>query len=205
MGHDSNVFPVAQTVVTRQDKERLLKQHSIVIWMTGFSGAGKSTIAIKLEAELLKKGFLSQILDGDNIRSGINNKLSFTEEDRTENLRRIAEVSKLFVRCGIICINSFISPTDKIREMARSIIGEENFIEVFVNAPLSVCETRDVKGLYSKARRGEIKDFTGIDAPFELPVNADIEVNTDVQTVQESVNQILDHILPLIEFKEIKN
>lgn len=201
--HDPNVFPDVRGFVVRADKEKLLKQHSIVIWMTGLSGAGKSTLAKHLESELYQRGFLSQILDGDNIRSGINNKLSFTEEDRFENLRRIAEISKLFVGCGIICINSFISPTHNVRAMARQIIGAGNFVEVFVNAPLSVCEKRDVKGLYSKARKGEIKNFTGIDAPYELPGNAEIVVKTDLQTVEESVDQIVQFILPLIEFKKV--
>jgi len=205
MTRNANIFPDIQITVNRKDKERFLKQHSIVIWMTGLSGAGKTTIAKNLEAELLAQGYIAQILDGDNIRSGINNNLSFSEEDRFENIRRIAEISKLFVQGGIICINSFISPTGKIRDMAKRIIGKDDYIEIYVNAPLEVCEDRDVKGLYSKARRGEIKDFTGIDSPFEEPLNPDVEVNTDIQTAKESVQQILDHILPLIEFKKDKN
>jgi len=205
MTRNANIFPDIQITVNRKDKERFLKQHSIVIWMTGLSGAGKTTIAKNLEAELLAQGYIAQILDGDNIRSGINNNLSFSEEDRFENIRRIAEISKLFVQGGVICINSFISPTDKIRDMAKKIIGKDDYIEIYVNAPLEVCEDRDVKGLYSKARRGEIKDFTGIDSPFEEPLNPDVEVNTDIQTAKESVQQILDHILPLIEFKKDKN
>lgn len=205
MTRNANIFPDIQFSVNRKDKERFLKQHSIVIWMTGLSGAGKTTIAKNLEAELLAQGYLAQILDGDNIRSGINNNLSFSEADRFENIRRIAEISKLFVQGGVICINSFISPTDKIREMAKRIIGKDDYIEIYVNAPLEVCEDRDVKGLYSKARRGEIKDFTGIDSPFEEPLYPDVEVNTDIQTAKESVQQILDHILPLIEFKKDKN
>jgi len=205
MARNANIFPDIQITVNRKDKERFLKQHSIVIWMTGLSGAGKTTIAKNLEAELLAQGYIAQILDGDNIRSGINNNLSFSEEDRFENIRRIAEISKLFVQGGIICINSFISPTGKIRDMAKKIIGKDDYIEIYVNAPLEVCEDRDVKGLYSKARRGEIKDFTGIDSPFEEPLNPDVEVNTDIQTAKESVQQILDHILPLIEFKKDKN
>jgi len=205
MTRNVNIFPDIQITVNRKDKEQFLQQHSIVIWMTGLSGAGKTTIAKNLEAELLAQGYIAQILDGDNIRSGINNNLSFSEEDRFENIRRIAEISKLFVQGGIICINSFISPTGKIRDMAKKIIGKDDYIEIYVNAPLEVCEDRDVKGLYSKARRGEIKDFTGIDSPFEEPLNPDVEVNTDIQTAKESVQQILDHILPLIEFKKDKN
>jgi adenylylsulfate kinase len=151
-----------------------------------------------LDEALYSKGYIAQILDGDNIRSGINSNLTFSENDRKENIRRIAEVSKLFMNCGIIIINSFISPTEEIRKMALKIIGQENFIEVFVNAPIEVCEKRDTKGLYAKARKGEIKNFTGIDSPFELPRNADITVRTDIQTIEESVSQILKSVLPLI-------
>ena len=192
---DHNIFPVFDKILKRSDKEKLLKQRSKVIWMTGLSGSGKTTIAKHLDEELYKSGFVAQILDGDNIRSGINNNLMFSEEDRYENIRRIAEVSKLFINCGIIIINSFISPTEKIRQMAMNIIGRENFIEVFVNAPIEVCEKRDTKGLYAKARLGEIKNFTGIDSPFEIPEDTDIEIRTDQQSIEDSVNQILDYIL----------
>jgi adenylylsulfate kinase len=184
----------------RKDKEKRLHQHSRVIWMTGFSGAGKTTLAIQLETELFRRGYLAYILDGDNIRAGINNNLTFTEEDRTENIRRIAEISKLFLESGVIVINCFISPTEDIRKMAKSIIGKDDFIEVFVNAPFDVCEKRDVKGLYSKARKGEIKDFTGIDSPYEVPENPDIDVLTFPVTMEESLRQIMDYILPRIEF-----
>ena len=199
---DNNIFPVFDKILKRSDKEKLLKQHSKVIWMTGLSGAGKTTIAKHLDEELYKSGFVAQILDGDNIRSGINNNLTFSEEDRYENIRRIAEVSKLFINCGIIIINSFISPTEKIRQMAMNIIGKENFIEVYVNAPIEVCEKRDTKGLYAKARRGEIKNFTGIDSPFEIPEDTDIEIRTDLHSIEDSVKQILDYILPLIRINE---
>jgi adenylylsulfate kinase len=185
----------------RKNKERFLRQHAKVIWMTGLSGAGKTTLATHLEAELFRLGYLSYILDGDNIRAGINRKLSFSEEDRIENIRRIAEISKLFLECGIISINCFISPTESIRKMARTIIGPDDFIEVFVNAPLEVCEQRDIKGLYSKARKGEIKEFTGIDSPFEIPLFPDIEVRTDQMTKEASLQKILDFILPRIEYK----
>jgi len=198
-GQENNIFPVFDKILQRHHKEKLLNQKSKVIWMTGLSGAGKTTIAKSLDEALYSKGFVAQVLDGDNIRSGINNNLAFSEADRYENIRRIAEVSKLFINCGIIIINSFISPTEEIRKMALNIIGRDNFIEVFVNAPLEVCEKRDTKGLYAKARKGEIKDFTGIDSPFELPENADVTLQTDVQTIEESVNQVLEHILPLIK------
>lgn len=198
--NDKNIHPVFDQILNRPDKEKLLNQHSRVIWMTGLSGSGKTTIGTHIEHELNKRGYLTQVLDGDNIRSGINNNLGFSEEDRYENIRRIAEVSKLFMNCGIICINSFISPTREIRHMAMEIIGKENFIEVFINAPLEVCESRDVKGLYKKAREGKIKNFTGIDAPFEEPIKPDIELKTDKLSIKESTEKALKHILPVIEF-----
>lgn len=198
--HSENVFPVFNRILQRTDKEALLKQRGKVLWLTGLSGSGKTTIAIALEQELNKLGFLTQVLDGDNIRAGINNNLGFSEEDRKENIRRIAEVSKLFVNCGVIAINCFVSPTEEIRKIARDIIGESDLVEVFVDTPLEICEQRDVKGLYAKARRGELKDFTGIDAPFERPVNAAIEIRTTETAVEEAVVKILERIKPLISF-----
>jgi len=200
MKNQNNIHPVFDKILNRPDKEKLLKQHSRVIWLTGLSGAGNTTIGRHIEMELNKRGYLTQVLDGDNIRTGINNNLGFSDEDRYENIRRIAEVSKLFMNCGIICINSFISPTHEIRHKAMEIIGKENFIEVYINAPLEVCESRDVKGLYKKARRGEIKNFTGIDAPFEPPTNPDIELKTDELTVEQSAKKALDFILPIIAY-----
>ncbi len=193
-----DIFPVFHEILGRAEKEILLNQHGKVIWLTGLSGAGKTTLAKHVEKELFVKGFLTQVLDGDNIRTGINNNLGFTDSDRFENIRRIAEISKLFVNCGVITINCFISPTEEIRDMARRIIGADDFIEVYVNAPLRVCEERDVKGLYTRARRGEIKEFTGITSPFETPENIDIEIRTDLLSVEESVKQILELILPRI-------
>lgn len=199
---NNNIHPVFDKILNRPDKEKLLKQHSRVIWLTGLSGSGKTTVGRHIEMELNRRGYLTQVLDGDNIRTGINNNLGFTGDDRYENIRRIAEVSKLFMNCGIICINSFISPTREIRQMAKEIIGNENFIEVYINAPLEVCESRDVKGLYQKAREGKIKNFTGIDAPFEAPVNPDIELKTAELAVEESTKKALDYILPIITYKQ---
>ena len=196
--NENNIFPVFNKIVQREEKEKLMKQKAQVIWLTGLSGSGKTTIARHLDQEFYNRGFVAQVLDGDNIRSGINNNLKFTEEDRYENIRRISEVNKLFLNCGIITLNSFISPTEEIRNMAIDIIGKENFIEIFINTPIEVCEQRDIKGLYAKARRGELKNFTGIDSPFEIPVNADVEIKTDEQTIEESVKQALDFILPRI-------
>jgi adenylylsulfate kinase len=198
---ERNIYPVLHKIIQRTDKEQRLHQRARVIWMTGLSGAGKTTLAKCLEEELFRRDYVVQILDGDNIRSGINNNLTFTGEDRTENIRRIAEVSKLFLNSGIITINSFISPTADIRRMAAGIIGEDDYIEVFINAPLTVCEKRDVKGLYARARRGEIKDFTGITSPFEDPLHADLEIRTDLLNITESVNKLLEFILPKIEYK----
>lgn len=197
---DLNIFPVNDEILGRSEKEELLQQKGKVIWLTGLSGAGKTTVAKLLEEELFSRGYFTQILDGDNIRSGINNNLGFSEADRYENIRRISEVSKLFVNCGVITINCFISPTEEIRDMARAIIGKDDFIEIYINAPLEVCELRDTKGLYARARRGEIKDFTGITSPFEKPENVDIEIRTDLFTVEDSVRKILEVILPQIEY-----
>jgi adenylylsulfate kinase len=188
-------------MIDRKEKEKRLHQHSKVIWMTGFSGAGKTTLALKLEETLFHFGYFTYILDGDNIRAGINRNLTFTEEDRIENIRRIAEISTLFLESGIIVINCFISPTEEIRQMAKNIIGKDDFIEVFINAPFEICENRDVKGLYSKARKGEIKNFTGIDSPYEAPENPDLEIWTFPDPVEVSLAQIIDFILPKIKYQ----
>ena len=188
--------------IGRLEKEEKLKQKAKVLWTTGLSGSGKTTIGLALEEELFKRGFLVMLLDGDLIRTGINSNLKFSVEDRKENIRRIAEVSKLFVNCGIITINCFISPTDDIRTMAKTIIGQEDFLEVFIDAPLSVCETRDVKGLYAKARRGEIPEFTGITSPFDIPADPHLIVKTDLLTIEESVQCVLNFILPKITLED---
>ena len=202
MENNNNIYPIFYKMLTRADKEELLHQHSVMIWFTGLSGSGKSTIAIALERELQKRGLLCRILDGDNIRSGINNNLGFSAEDRVENIRRIAEIGKLFVDTGIITIAAFISPNNDIREMAANIIGKENFLEIYVSTPIEECERRDVKGLYAKARRGEIKNFTGISAPFEAPEHPALSIDTSKLTVQESVNKLLELILPKISYKK---
>lgn len=195
-----NIHPIFDRLLQRSDREKMLSQRSKALWLTGLSGSGKSTIAQHLERALYNQGFFAQVLDGDNIRSGINNNLSFSPEDRFENIRRIAEIAKLYLHSGVITLNSFISPTIAIRTLARNIIGEDDFIEIYVNTPLEVCEARDVKGLYKKARKGEIKGFTGIDAPYEPPLKPAIEIKTDELSIEESVQKILETILPIIKY-----
>ena len=197
MSEENHIYPIFDRMLGRKDKEDLLHQHSVMIWFTGLSGSGKSTLAIALERELQNRGLLCRILDGDNIRSGINNNLGFTAEDRVENIRRIAEIGKLFVDTGVITIAAFISPNE-LREMASRIIGKENFVEVYISTPIEECEKRDVKGLYAKARRGEIKNFTGISAPFEAPEDAALSIDTSKHSVKESVDMLLDLILPKV-------
>lgn len=198
-----HIYPIFDKMLTRADKENLLGQRGLMVWFTGLSGSGKSTIAISLERELQKRGLLCRILDGDNIRSGINNNLGFSEEDRIENIRRIAEVGKLFVDTGIITIAAFISPNNALREMAANIIGKNDFMEIYISTPLEECERRDVKGLYAKARRGEIKNFTGISAPFEAPVHPALSIDTSKLSVEESVAELLKLILPKIRINGI--
>lgn len=198
MSEENHIYPIFDRMLGRKDKEELLHQHSVMIWFTGLSGSGKSTLAIALERELQNRGLLCRILDGDNIRSGINNNLGFTAEDRVENIRRIAEIGKLFVDTGVITIAAFISPNNELRKMASNIIGKENFVEVYISTPIEECEKRDVKGLYAKARRGEIKNFTGISAPFEAPQDAALSIDTSKHSVKESVDMLLDLILPKV-------
>ncbi|MFI5150617.1 MAG: adenylyl-sulfate kinase [Bacteroidia bacterium] len=191
-----HLFPATGTL-NRESKEKLLKQRGVVIWMTGLSGSGKTSIAIELEKALHAQGKLTQLLDGDQIRTGINNNLGFTETDRMENIRRIAEVAKLFVNGGIITICCFVSPMSAMRSQAREIIGTDDFLEVYVSTPLEVCEERDVKGLYAKAHKGEIRDFTGIQAPFEAPHNPDLELNTVEVDIEESVKRLLEILMEI--------
>jgi adenylylsulfate kinase len=195
----NNIFSIFDEILIKKDKELKLNQKAKVLWLTGLSGSGKTTIAKVVEKVLHEMGFLTQLLDGDNIRAGINNNLGFSDADRQENIRRIAEVSKLFLNCGVITINCFVSPTKEIREQARKIIGEGDFVEIFVDTPLSICELRDTKGLYAKARKGEIKDFTGISAPFEVPESAAIKIKTENKKIEESARELVDYILPLIK------
>lgn len=194
----NNIHPIFDRLLQRADREKLLNQKSKVLWLTGLSGSGKSTIAQELERKLYNEGFLCQVLDGDNIRSGINSNLGFTIEDREENIRRIAEIGKLYLHSGLITICSFISPTKVSRDFAKSTIGADDFIEVYINASLEVCESRDVKGLYEKARAGEIKGFTGIDSPYEAPVSPDVEIKTDECTVEEAAQKIFDNVIAKI-------
>lgn len=195
MTEATNIYPIYDKMMTRADKEKLLGQRGVMIWFTGLSGSGKSTVALGVERELHKRGILCRILDGDNIRSGINKNLGFSAEDRKENIRRIAEVGKLFVDTGIVTLAAFISPTNESRQMAAGIIGMEDFKEVYISTPLEVCEKRDVKGLYARARRGDIQNFTGISAPFEVPENPALSLDTSVLSLEECVNKVLELIL----------
>lgn len=194
----SHIHPVFDRLLQRADKEALLGQRGCVVWMTGLSGSGKSTIAIGLERRLHEQGIFTQVLDGDNVRTGINNNLGFSEADRTENIRRIAEVAKLFAGSGVVTICCFVSPTLAIREQAKAIIGAEDFIEVFVDTPLEECERRDVKGLYAKARAGEVKDFTGISAPFEAPEKPDVRLETRGREPEATIDDLYEHLLPRV-------
>ena len=199
-----NIHPIFDRLLQRSDREQRLGQRSKVLWLTGLSGSGKSTIAQHLERKLHNEGFFAQVLDGDNIRSGINNNLTFSPEDRRENIRRIAEIAKLYLHSGILTINSFISPTKAIRAEAEKIAGTADFVEIFINTPLEICEARDVKGLYKKARKGEIKGFTGIDAPYEAPENPALNVETANKSIEESVQEIFEYIFPLITYSTNK-
>lgn len=191
MSAPDHIYPIFDRMLTRADKERLLGQRGVMLWFTGLSGSGKSTLAVALERELHRRGLLCRLLDGDNIRSGINSNLGFSAEDRRENIRRIAEVAKLFVDTGVITLAAFISPTEELRQLARHIIGPDDFKEIYVATPLEVCEARDVKGLYAKARRGEVSHFTGISAPFEAPAAPALTLDTSQLSVEQGVEQLL--------------
>ena len=182
--------------VSKIDRQANNKHKSLLLWFTGLSGSGKSTIANVVEQELYKQGIKTYTLDGDNIRKGINKDLTFAPEDRTENIRRIAEIANLMVDAGVVVLAAFVSPYKKDRENIKKIVKEDNFVEIFINTSLEECERRDVKGLYKKARAGEIKNMTGISAPYEAPENPDIEIKTEENTVEEAVSFILKHITP---------
>lgn len=193
-----NIFPERDQFLGRLAKEALIKQKGLVIWFTGLSGSGKSTLAIELERKLYAEGLLTEVMDGDKIRNGLNSNLGFSAEDRIENIRRISEVSKLFCSCGVVAISAFISPTNSVRKMAREIIGEKNFFEIYVSTSLEVCEERDPKGLYEKARKGIIKDFTGISAPYEAPENPSLAIDTSQYSVEEAGEIIYSKVIPRI-------
>ena len=191
MSTQDNIYPIFDRMLSRHDKEQLRGQKGVMLWFTGLSGSGKSTVAIALERELQKRGLLCRILDGDNIRTGINANLGFSADDRRENIRRVAEVAKLFVDTGIITIAAFVSPTEDLRNLAQHIIGKDDFKEIFISTPIEECERRDVKGLYARARRGEVKNFTGISAPFEAPQHPALSLDTSKLSLEESVAQLL--------------
>lgn len=185
--------------VSVEHRRKQNKHNSLLIWFTGLSGSGKSTLANQVEVALHEQGLKTYVLDGDNIRRGLNTDLDFTPEGRKENLRRIAETAKLFIDAGVITLAAFISPLQKDREKIKQIVGDENFIEIYVEASVEICEKRDVKGLYQKARNGEIKNFTGISAPYEAPENPDVIVNSEKETIKESVQIVMDQIKTKLE------
>jgi adenylylsulfate kinase len=193
-----NIFPNKISFLGRIEKEQLLKQCGLVVWFTGLSGSGKSTLAFSLEQMIYKQGFLTQVLDGDKIRDGLNNNLGFSNEDRMENIRRISEVSRLFCECGVVTISAFISPTRSMRSMAMDIIGADRFFEIYLNTPIDICEKRDIKGLYKKAHAGIIKNFTGVSSPYENPLDPNLIIDTSVLSVEKCTFMIYDKILPLL-------
>jgi adenylylsulfate kinase len=193
-----NIFPEKHKLISRENRQYRFGQNGKVFWFTGLSGSGKSTLAFLLEKKLFENGYSVVILDGDNVRTGLNNNLGFSLEDRKENIRRIAEVAKLFLTNGHVCIVSFISPTIEIRQRAKEIIGENDFVEVFIDTPVELCEQRDVKGLYKKARAGEIEDFTGVNAPYEIPLQPDIHIQTKDKSVDASLIDLVSKVMPLI-------
>lgn len=194
-----NLFPISDRLLKQSDRESLVGQSAKVIWMCGLSGSGKSTLATALERKLFSQKRLVYVLDGDNIRTGLSSGLSFSDEDRRENIRRIAEVSKLFVDAGVISINSFITPNADLRKMARETIGKDNLVEVYVKASFEICMKRDVKGLYAKADKGLVPQFTGKDSGFEEPTDSDLVIDTEAQSVEESLKLLFQFVSPLIE------
>jgi len=187
--------------IKKNDRRKQKEHTSFVIWLTGYSGAGKSTLANGIDKRLFEKNIHSYVLDGDNVRNGLNGDLQFSDADRKENIRRVGEVSKLFVDAGIVVIAAFISPFREDRDQIRNIISPDHFIELFVDTSIQECERRDTKGLYKKARKGEIKNFPGISTEFERPINAEITVNTENQTIEETVDFIISQIEPILQLK----
>lgn len=199
MSDKNNIFQLQDVPVSRGDFEHKLSQHGLVIWLVGLSGSGKSTVAKALKKRLFDEGYLVRLLDGDNMRLGVNNNLGFSADDRKENIRRTAEVAKLFKDTGIITLVAAITPTHAIQQMTRDIIGADDFFEVYVSTPVTECERRDVKGLYKKARAGEIASFTGVSDPFEEPLNPDLKIDTTGKPVEESVDMIVKKIINKIK------
>lgn len=195
----NHIYPI-KTKVTNQQRASQLQQRPSVIWFTGLSGSGKSTLAVQLEAALFDQGFKTYLLDGDNLRTGLCQDLGFSDADRVENIRRIGEVSRLMLDAGLVVLSAFISPFASDREQVRNIVGAANFIEVFVDTPLEICEQRDVKGLYKRARAGEIQNFTGITSPYERPVNPDVTIQTQLLTVSEAIDKLLTSVVPRIRY-----
>ncbi len=192
------IFPF-ETKISHVLRKGVLRQEPQLIWLTGLSGSGKTTLAVRLEHYLFHKGYKVYVLDGDNIRNGLNRDLHFSKEDRVENLRRVSEVAKLFLDAGLIVICAFISPYIHERALIKEIVGEQKFVEIFVNCSVEICEERDVKGLYAKARNGTIPDFTGVSAPYEIPPSPDVEVKTADESVEESLGKIIQFIEPKIK------
>ena len=193
-----NLFSTNHELITKSEKEKLLKQKGICLWLTGLSGSGKTSIAKALAKKLHSKGFITKVLDGDNIRLGINKNLTFSELDRMENVRRTAEISKLFVDCGIVTICCLVSPKKNMRNLAKKIIGKENFNEIFIDTSLEECEIRDTKGLYKRARNGELLNFTGISSTYEKPVNTSLNIPTNKKNIEESSEILYNFVFPLI-------
>jgi adenylyl-sulfate kinase len=194
----NNIYPI-KTKVSTEERMRLMNQKPRLIWFTGLSGSGKSTLAVQLEAGLHQQGFKTYLLDGDNIRAGLNKDLTFTDEGRVENIRRIGEVSKLMLDAGLVVLSAFISPFESDRQQVKAIVGADKYVEVFVDTPLEVCEQRDVKGLYKRARAGEVKNFTGINSPYERPNNPDVVIKTDEVSVEKAIEILMEIVVPKIK------